>query len=759
MATILLLALTVTLFASVFAWVTAVPTPPAQNNNQFQASIVYTSNGLNVSAIRIVHLAGPSVPANGLVYLKSATQPTAPEFATPYTVASGLPTGSGVWNLGQTWNVTFHAPNLPMATSNITVYIVASSALLFSIILPGANVAAPPTIVSTSISPAVPAIAQSFTVYASVTGSYASNSVYVNLAAVPGAPTTPQKMTLNAQGQWTYTVAASVTTTAGTYYGFVNASTTAGAGGQSATAPVTIIIASSGTINGPFSVGVILLPSPPNVGTTESVQAVVTYTGVLSGNQALNVSFAATPNPYVAANKWTGWAPSGATITGGTSVTVVSKSTWTIPAIASGTSFTVYANATVSGTTVPGTTTFTPAWLTSSCSTNCLLGSPYTVTGSYFAGTSVVGLTVGGVTAAISACSSDTSFTASTVTTTSTGGFSCTFNAASGTSYLASSVVAYDATSGQNASATFNVADWSISPVSPTSGLIGSTVTVTGVYFAASSTLTVSFNGVVQVPTGGSSCTHTSSTITTNASGRFVCTFPIPSGSASGAGTFTATDSSWSQTATATFTVTAWTISPITPASGRVGITVNDTGSGFQASSTLTLTFDGISVTPNGGTSCSYVGSTITVSSAGAFTCTFVIPYGSTAGAGTLVATDSSGGQTATATFTVTSWVLLVAPATVSHTVTHTVWLNGTGFAPSSQLTITINGTLLTSSTLSFACGSGSSLSTSAITTTYGGAFYCTLTLGKAAASGGYVLFMAADFTSGQTATGSLSRT
>jgi len=34
-ATILLLALTVTLFASIFAFVTSFPSPPAQNSNQF----------------------------------------------------------------------------------------------------------------------------------------------------------------------------------------------------------------------------------------------------------------------------------------------------------------------------------------------------------------------------------------------------------------------------------------------------------------------------------------------------------------------------------------------------------------------------------------------------------------------------------------------------------------------------------------------------------------------------------------------------
>ena len=101
-ATILLLALTVTLFASIFAFVTQFPSPPAQNNNQFQASLIYTSSGSNISAIQIIHLAGPSIPGIAQVYLKSATQPNAPEFTTPldpYTVSSGLG-GANTWNLG-----------------------------------------------------------------------------------------------------------------------------------------------------------------------------------------------------------------------------------------------------------------------------------------------------------------------------------------------------------------------------------------------------------------------------------------------------------------------------------------------------------------------------------------------------------------------------------------------------------------------------------------------------------------------------------
>ncbi len=135
-ATILLLALTVVLFASIFAWVTTFPPAPAQNNNQFQATLRYTSNLTYISGLQILHLAGPSVSGSGSVYLESSTQPTAPEFANPYSISSGLG-GAKTWNLGQVWNLTFPLTQMPRAGGNITVYVVYSSQLLFSVILPG----------------------------------------------------------------------------------------------------------------------------------------------------------------------------------------------------------------------------------------------------------------------------------------------------------------------------------------------------------------------------------------------------------------------------------------------------------------------------------------------------------------------------------------------------------------------------------------------------------------------------------------------
>jgi len=655
-ATILLLALTVTLFSAIFAFITSFPPPQVQSSTQFQASEVLASNQTYVTAINIVHLAGPSVPGTGLIYLKSAINPSGAEFQTPYTVSSGL-SGAPVWNLGQTWTVGFSSPNLPSSRDNISIYIVSAGTLLFSVILPGQSLFAPPTVVSTSISPAAPTVGQSFTVYATLAGVYTANSVFVNLAAVPGAPSTPQKMTQNAQGQWTYPVGIGVTTTAGTFYGFVNASSSSG---QKAVGAVVITISTSGgTTNGPFSVGIILVPSPPNTGATESVQAVITYTGMLGTPEALNVSFTAISNPYVAGNRWTGWAPNGATIVGGSSVTVVSKTYWTLPANPTvGTAFTVYANATVATVgTVPGTMTFTPPYVTLSASSGSI-GSSVTATGSNFVPLTAVSFYEGGVRATITGCTSSTSSTAASVVTTAAGGFVCTVQIAANTPATAATMLAIDPATGQNDTAAFAVNDWAISP-SPASGLIGSSVTITGTFFAASSaSVTVSLAGITLTPTscsGGSS--FSGQTITTSSSGGFTCVFTVPNNAPAGADTFTATSSTWGTTATTTFTVTAWTIS-LSTTSYAHGTAKNETitGVGFAGSSFVSIEFNGVVITPTGclAGSGTLAGNTITTTAGGGFVCYYIIASSVGAGVYPFTAVDFTSGQSATTTVRLT---------------------------------------------------------------------------------------------------------
>ncbi len=772
-ATILLLALTVTLFASIFAFVTAFPSPPAQNNNQFQAAMIVTPNGTYVSSIQILHLAGPAVAGTALVYLKSATQPAAAEFVNPYTVASetsaqtggvATVTGANTWNLGQVWNITFNQFHMPAAGGNITVYVVAGSQLLFSVILPGAITATPPTIVSTATAPATPAVGVPFTVYATLAGSYTPYSVYINLAAMPGGPSTSKLMTQNSQGQWTYTVSAGATA-AGTFYGFVNASSSAANGGQQATGAVVITIAATGTSNGPLSVGVILVPSPANPGTAESVQAVVTYTGpVLSVAKSVTVSFSATSSPT--GYTFSGTGPSGVMISGPggpASVTVTSQSTWTIPGPNTVYSYTVSATATVATVgSITGNTSFTPALLVLS-PTSGLVGSTVTATGSAFstASGSTVTLSFGGVAITPSACSSGT-LSGAAITPASGGGFVCTFTVPNGAPAGSATAVATDALSGQSDYfSPYTVTAWTISPLAPTSGIVGSSVTVTATGFAGTSGVTLAYNGVAITV---ASCTSgtAGATITTTAAGGFVCKYTVPAAAASGAGSLVASDTTYTaQTATAAFTVTPWTMA-LSPTSGLMGSSVTVTATNFAASSSVTLAFDGVSLTTTAPISLACTvgtvsGATITTSGAGAFTCTYNVPYGATAGAGSLVASDASGPTTFTAAYTVTPWTITLSPTTLAHGTSSAVTITGAGFVASSLVTITLNGTLLVSGTGAFSCSVGT-LSGSTITTTAAGAFTCSYTPAKAAGAAIYT-FTASDYTSGQVASALFSRT
>lgn len=303
-ATILLLGLTVTLFASIFAFVTAFPLPPAQNNDQFQASLVYSPNGLNVTSIHILHLAGPSVSGTGVIYLKSSTQPSQPEFQTRYTVSQGLG-GANSWNLGQVWNWTFSAPYIPSAQGNITIYVVASSQLLFSVILPGTGIAAPPTVVSTWISPATLTKAQPFKVYATLAGSYNTHSVFVNLSAVPGLPSTAKPMS-GSNGTYTYAVNADLTTANGTFYGFVNVT---GVGGQTATGVVVITISPTA-----WTATLTLSPTKLSHSTTGTITVVGTgFVGSTNVTVTLNGSTIA-PTSCTTTGVYAGSSYSGATI-------------------------------------------------------------------------------------------------------------------------------------------------------------------------------------------------------------------------------------------------------------------------------------------------------------------------------------------------------------------------------------------------------------------------------------------------------------
>jgi len=317
------------------------------------------------------------------------------------------------------------------------------------------------------------------------------------------------------------------------------------------------------------------------------------------------------------------------------------------------------------------------------------VGSSVTVSGTGFSVTSTVGLLFDGV--VISGCVSGS------LGTDSGGAFSCSFAVPSGTS--GTTVEATDI-GGATAVTSFTVTTPSVS-VSPAQGPVGASFSVTGSGFTVSSGATVSFNAALLTPSACSDGTFVGSTITTDATGGFVCSFTVPNvspGSYSVVGEDLATST---VTSAESFDVTSLAFS-VAPSQGPVGATVVASGTGFSVSSAVGLLFDGVAVS-----SCS-AGSLSTTPS-GVFSCTFAVPSGTS---GTTVRATDSGGQSITATFTVTTPKITVTPK--QGPIGATVTVAGTGFSVSSTAGLVLDGVTISACT-------GGSLGTSPT-----GAFSCT---------------------------------
>lgn len=316
-ATILLLALTVTLFAAIFAFVTTFPAPAPQNSNQFQAALQYGSGGSKIIGVNITHLAGPIVPGNAQIYLKSAGHPSDCPFTTPIYVSAGIATT--FWSLGQVWRGPFTSfPGCGSYTGdpvpdNITVYVVSQGNLLYSVVLPGQVLNSPPTITSAWTAPSSVVHGAGFRVYASISGNLGTHKAYLNLAGVPGQSSSTLAMWYNSTlAVWQFNVSSTSSTSAGTYYGIVNVT---GISGQTATAAVTITVTASSSsfptlsvtpsiqpstafLRNPENVYATITNSGPNAATTTSVTFWVNYTSNSTNAKTITVVTSQVVNAY-----------------------------------------------------------------------------------------------------------------------------------------------------------------------------------------------------------------------------------------------------------------------------------------------------------------------------------------------------------------------------------------------------------------------------------------------------------------------------
>ncbi|HEV2449699.1 MAG TPA: type IV pilin, partial [Thermoplasmata archaeon] len=295
--TILLLALTVTLFGSVFYFVNTFPRPPPQPQGQFAASIVYSSSGALVADIEILHLAGPTLlDSQTTIYLQSLLHPGL--LNGPATLASGLGGGTS-WVIGQTW--IYNVTSLGLTTpDNITVSVISVDQLLFRQTVPGNPLNIPPEFTQSGVTPATPTLLSTFNIYVGIVDSNLNpNSVWANFTELPGVVSTNhQQLTyVAASGTWQCvaakcTIPASWANRTGIYYVFVNASDRSGLSSTIAI-PVDIVSPVSGG-GGLLSLALSLNQSAPVVGVPISVIALLTNNGAAGGLAQVNFTAGAT---------------------------------------------------------------------------------------------------------------------------------------------------------------------------------------------------------------------------------------------------------------------------------------------------------------------------------------------------------------------------------------------------------------------------------------------------------------------------------
>ena len=307
------------------------------------------------------------------------------------------------------------------------------------------------------------------------------------------------------------------------------------------------------------------------------------------------------------------------------------------------------------------------------------LGTSVAISGTGFAANSAMSVTLGGVVQPTSP---------TTIVTNSLGTFSGSFTA---TAFATGpQVIIVSDTNGNTANSAFTVTVPTIS-VSPSSVAVGATVTVTGSNFLPSALLSVTYDNVLV----------TTATSTSGGALPSGVTFAVPQ-STYGSHVVKVTDS-YGNFATAT--VSAAPSISVNPNSGSVGASVVVSGSGFAASSVVTLTFAGTAVatTP----------SPVITDSTGSFSASFIIPTdsstGSIAGAKTVTAMDA-GSHIGSTTFTITPAVTLNP---TSGNVDSSVTISGTGYGPSKTITVKYDGATQTTTP-------------STVTTTAYGTFSCT---------------------------------
>ena len=287
-----------------------------------------------------------------------------------------------------------------------------------------------------------------------------------------------------------------------------------------------------------------------------------------------------------------------------------------------------------------------------------LVTSNSTANGSGFKPSNAVTLMFNGTT--ISSCASETSLVANTW-----GNFSCRFAVPA---YPAGKFNQVNATDAINSARAFYTIDRPTVALHPTSGDIGSAVTLTGAGFAPTAVLTLTF-GTTTIST----CSPGSAS--SNSFGDLSCSFPAP---VLKAGTYLVNASdSVNAALPASFTIGPPFLS-LSVTQGKVGISTTATGSGFTPSAHVSLVYNSTPIS-----SCT--SGQLVTSSSGGFSCAFAVPA-STSGSQTVSANDSV--NTAVAGFDVTASLAL---GQANGSFNEVVSATGAGFDPDASVAVSWN--------------------------------------------------------------------
>jgi hypothetical protein len=238
--------------------------------------------------------------------------------------------------------------------------------------------------------------------------------------------------------------------------------------------------------------------------------------------------------------------------------------------------------------------------------------------------------------------------TLQTITANTTGGFSVSVAVPSSTAG------SHTITATGGSSTSVGTATFTITPsvtVSPATGIVGTSVTVSGTGYGNAETVSVTYDGTVVV-----------SSVAASSSGSWSTSFTLPA-SGFGARTLTATGTN---TATTTFSVTPSITSNKSNAAPGTSVTI--TGTGFGVSETgITVTYDGVIMT-----------STAAANSKGGWQATFVVPN-SPAGVHSVGAYGSSTSvnNVAAITFTLSAGISVNRPSAAPGT---SITVTGSGF-------------------------------------------------------------------------------